>query len=407
MFPRLANSLRSWSAHSATRSLTLQRRMGHASFALALFLATSQLQALAGDAPRPVQRSGGASPTGHQATKPHGFVLKAGYGDRQAAERLEKRAGELLRMAACLDEFECRLSSELLSCQRAQAMVVDSPFEDVLLSVPVRGDAHVEATLKVATIPSNDHAAFELRLEGTVQMHGLGLTQGVRIYSDATTKVHAVKRLTLDGSGVKSLPASGRAETSFVAKQIKSDRPRLLGRITERVARQRIDDTRRQAENECSDHVRSAICAVLDHEVETLVTAMNRSLTKHLAASAENREHWERLRFRTEAAGLCITRSPVGATMLASWRPDDAHPHPAVVLRVPRAGLDLRRMLVGMGLFVPTPPAAKLASAADGTQLAIDHLHPTMQWHADALTLSFNLEPTARLAQEPVIGAAQ
>lgn len=362
--------------------------------------------ALAGAAARPVQRSG-AAPTVGQHAKPHGFVLKARYGDRQAAERLEKRAGELLRMATCLDEFECRLSSELLGCQRAKAMVVDSPFEDVLLDVPVRGDAHVEAVLNVATVPSKDRAVVELHLEGTVQMKGLGLTRGVRIHSDATTKIHAVKRLTLDGSGVQFLPASGRAQTSFVAKQVTSDRPRLIGRITERVARQRIDDSRREAEAECSDHVRTAICAVLDHEVETLVAAMNRSLAKHLAASAENREHWERLRFRTEANGLCITRSPVGAAMLASWRPDDRHPQPAVMLRVPRAGLDLRRMLVGMGLFVPAPVAAKPTSPVDPTQLALDHLHPTMQWQADALTLSFNLEPTARLAREPALGAAQ
>jgi hypothetical protein len=374
---------------------------------LLLFLAGASwsiLELRAADGPAPA--AVGADSTDIRPAKSRTLVLGVRYGDPADAERLHKRIGDALALLACVDDFDCRLSSQLLGCVRSAHMVADGPFEDVLLNIPVSGTAHVEGSLKITTIPDSTRAAFEMHIEGTAQLQGIGHKRGVRIDSDATSRFHATKRLLLDNAGLACLPATCSAETSLATTGIASRQPRLIGKFSERIAQQRVIENHKAAEAECSDHVAGAIRAAMDREVGALITAFNAALDEHLAAASEaQRLSWRRVRFRSEADCLSITRAGEGSVQFASWKPEDGKPAPPIQLRLPRAKFDVNRLLMGLE-FLGSSKAdgAAISTAAAQASMA---LRPSVTWQKETVTVSLHYEPVARLAQEPVVGAAQ
>ena len=74
------------------------------------------------------------------------------YEDPNAAAQLRKRTNDLLTMASCLDDFDCRISSQILTCGRSSRLSAEGPFRDVLLNVPVRGKARVDGHMRIVPI---------------------------------------------------------------------------------------------------------------------------------------------------------------------------------------------------------------------------------------------------------------
>jgi hypothetical protein len=332
-------------------------------------------------------------------------TLKAGiaYGDAGMAERLRVRAGKALALASHFDNFECRLASEVLNCARSADLVLEGPFQDVLLDIPVSGQAHLKGSLRLATVPDKTCAALELHVVGTVDLRGAGETQGVRLDSDATSRFHAVKRLQLTHTGAQTWPAACRVESSMVFTGIRS-RPRLLGRLVERVARQRAADDKYNAERETSEHVGAAILAVVDREVDQLAQAINRAIREHLAGANEAQiATWQRTSFRSDADCVSIGRYDSGTAMLTAWQRPSSGPLPPVLLRLPRATFGLDQMLAALHLIGPSP-ARKTAPETSESALSF---RPSVSWQEKTVTVAVDLEPRIRLAQEPAIGAAQ
>ena len=215
----------------------------------------------------------------------------------------------LLWIVARVNDFDWRLSSDCLSRARFAPIVVQGPFEDVLLKMPVDGDARLEASLSIVPIADRNHAAVEMRLEGAVTLQCKGGSRGMLIDSQGVTNIHATKSVFLNRAGLTSLPAKCDAETSLEIKDIAQSRPRLFNRFTEHLARQRVLDSQEETETECSQHVADAICAGFDREVDSLVEIVNAALRDQLQATSEScRAQWQRVHFETEPEGLRFTR---------------------------------------------------------------------------------------------------
>jgi hypothetical protein len=334
-------------------------------------------------------------------------TLKLGlqYGDPVLADRLRSRADKALALASHLGDFECRLSSEVLNCDRGGNIVLDGPFQDVLLNIPVSGQAHLEGSLRIVTVPDAARAALEMRIAGTVEMQGTGQTRGVRIGSDATSRFHAVKRLYLDHKGATSLPATCSAESSMVFTAIHSRQPKLLGKFAERIARQRTIEEKDEAEAECSDHVAAAIRMALDREADRLAQAIDRAIAEHLAGATDaQRGLWQCTRFRTETDCLSIARTAAEATASTAWQSTEGKPLPPILLRLPRAKFGIHQLLAGLHALGSSPAPNVASGTKEEPALAF---RPSVSWQARTVTVSVDLEPAARLAKESVLGAAQ
>ncbi len=303
----ISSSLRWWSpARHAT-----QRSMACAAFAALFCCATGP--ALAEENPDRSSEQAGAEAKGNSK-----LVLGVRWGDPACAERLQQRTRTALTVLSLLGDFDCRLSSEALSYARPGSLVVDGPFEDTLLNIPVRGQAHVEGTLSLVPVADQQRATIDVHVYGTARLEGSGTSHRVRIESDAAVTFHAVKRIFLDTAGVTSLPASCTAETDMVFKEIKARQPKLLGKFAERIAHQKVADSHEAAETECSAHVVEAICAAFDRELEKSAKVVNTTLGDFLAAATEDyKAHWQRVRFRTATDSVWISRERGGATQFA------------------------------------------------------------------------------------------
>ncbi|MBI2825453.1 MAG: hypothetical protein HYX69_12270 [Planctomycetia bacterium] len=329
--------------------------------------------------------------------------------DPAAHDRLRDRAGRLLGVVVGLDEFQCRVSSECLDRTLSAPFALDAPFQDVLLEIPVHGQAHVQGVVKTVLVPDVDHAAFDMVLAGTVILKGVGNARSIQITSDATTEFHAAARLLLDARGLASQPAACTAKTALVTKEITSSRPKVLGKFTERIAQNRAATNKTEAEVECSAHVEQAICRAFDREIAGLAAAINAALADRLAALDEaKRARWNEVRFRTDSAGISIGRPNGAQALLVAWPSEAGKPVPPIVLRLPRPKLDMGMLTTGLRLLAAeeksttgTVPASSSPLFAARPPVAY---RSTVSLQPETLTVRLEFEPQEQLAKDQPTG---
>lgn len=333
------------------------------------------------------------------------LVLGVRWSNPACTERLQQRTKAALAVLTLLGDFDCRLSSEALSLARPGNLVVDGPFQDTLLNIPVHGQAHVEGTLTVVPAADDQHAAIDVHVDGIARLTGAGTSYRVQIESDATVKFHAVKRVLFDTAGATSLPTTCTAETDMIFKEITSKQPKLLGKFAERVAQRKIADSHEAAEAECSEHVIEAICAAFDRELGNSTTIVNATLKEFLAAASEaHKAQWQQVRFRTATDSVWISRDTAETSQFAKVTNNLGTALPSMVLQIPRDSIGLKHLLAGVQLMQPPgeKPSTDISSAT-----SVPQMRTSVSWQEKIVTLTIDYERTVGLAHEPVVGAAQ
>lgn len=334
------------------------------------------------------------------------LVLGVRWTNSACGEHLQQRTKTALAVLSLLGDFDCRLSSEALSYARPGDLVVDGPFQDTLLNIPVHGQAHVEGKLTIVPVADDRHAAIDVHVNGVARLEGSGTSHRVQIESDATVTFHAVKRLFFDTAGVTSLPATCTAESDMIFKEITArQQPKLLGKFAERVAHRKVADSHEAAEEECSEHVVEAICAAFDRELGDSAKVVNATLNDFLAAASKTYQtHWERVRFRTATDSVRISRESGQTTQFAALPSGADAALPLVLIRIPRDSIGVQHLLAGLHLLQPasevTRPGASKVPAAPA-------MRSSVSWQEKTVTLSVDYDRTVGLAQEPVVGAGQ
>jgi hypothetical protein len=333
------------------------------------------------------------------------LVLGVRWSNPACAERLQQRTKAALAVLALLGDFDCRLSSEALSFARPGNLVVDGPFQDTLLNIPVHGQAHVEGTLTVVPAADDQHAAVDVHVDGIARLTGAGTSYRVQIESDATVKFHAVKRVLFDTAGATSLPTTCTAETDMIFKEITAKQPKLLGKFAERVAQRKIADSHEAAEAECSEHVIEAICAAFDRELGNSTTIVNATLNEFLAAASEaHRAQWQQVRFRTATDSVWISRDTDETSQFAKVTNNLGTALPTMVLQIPRNSIGLKHLLAGVQLM---QPQGEKPSTDTPTATSVPQMRTSVSWQEKIVTLTIDYERAVGLAHEPVVGAAQ
>jgi hypothetical protein len=297
------------------------------------------------------------------------------------------RTRRLLAIGSSVPEYDCRLSQTSFNTILPLSVEFDTPFRDILLDVPVHGQVHAKGMFRIVLAPDRDHASFDLKFAGKMRMIGTGYAHGVRVDSAFTTEFHGSKRIHCDRNGLRYLPSLCTARSSITIQAIKNVRPRVLGRIYERLAHRHAHATAATAEQECSQHVEHGIRVFMDQYVAALAEKVTLAFNENVRGlTAVQKIAWQQVRFRTEQDRLIVVRGPV------DWSPFAGHDLTGkpLVIALPRtwigqsAGLLLPFLGKDEGTIAPpgTPPSGLF----EGRRLRF-----SVEWGAETIFLSFEM----------------
>lgn len=150
----------------------------------------------------------------------------------------------------------------------------DDPVTDFILGTTITGKAHTSGTADLVLESDSHQARARVTFVGTAESRTEGRNGPVILYSDGHTEFEASKQLVWDSSGFRTLPATSTAQMVSATTSIESTLPGLRGRIVERVAWKRADETRPQVEAIAARHAEERINRALDQRVELSVATV-------------------------------------------------------------------------------------------------------------------------------------
>lgn len=171
-----------------------------------------------------------------------------------------------------------RISRDLLANQFERAISRHDLVVDTILDTPVQGNALTVGATEVTLQPSSDGARVVIRFAGTVSAQTQGYKGPVVFDSEAVTRFTARKELLITAKGVRVAPSICVAETSSTSGGVQVNRPGVRGRIIERVARRKLEETRDEANSVVAEHAAAQINKVFDQEVASEVAPLDVAL---------------------------------------------------------------------------------------------------------------------------------
>jgi hypothetical protein len=166
-------------------------------------------------------------------------------------------------------------SADFLSAGLSAPVNETSPVNDVILGTRIRGTAHTTGTTTAMLVESPKVGAIDIRLNATARSSNTGYQSSVRVYSDSSTEIAAVKRLHFDGRQVWAAPAAARARTSTSIRNIQSSRG---FRFVEREAWSRARQQQPSAQKVASRHAEQEAQGRMDREADETLADANRRL---------------------------------------------------------------------------------------------------------------------------------
>lgn len=304
-----------------------------------------------------------------------------------------------LELLGALDAFQCRISEECLTRTVSRPIGLDLLFQDVVLGVPVIGEARLEGALSIDLAPSKDHLAFDVLFSGRVALKGTGRSQDVQIRTDTDVDFRAIKRVEVDQRGMSAAPATCQAKAAITTKEISSSRPKILGKFSERIAQRRTVTSKEEAEAQCADHLAEAVCEHLDREVAAVMAVVNAALAEHLKAADETaRAQWKQIRFNTADEWIHIARASDVKPLPKLVPSAAAQAFAPLVLQLPRTRLDVNVVLTGIR-YLQQDGAQPAASSHVAVRQPVK-FRPVVELGSETITFRFEFDEPAKLAHD-------
>ncbi len=147
-----------------------------------------------------------------------------------------------------------------------------TPVNDIILGTHVRGTAHMTGGTTLRLVPDPNVARFQLLLAGTAVSNNVGHNRGVTICSTGVTALQACKNLWMDEAGLFSSVATANGRTNTTITGIDGGG----GRIRQRIATNRVYDSKPQAEVIASQRAAGRLQRSFEAEASPMVADANR-----------------------------------------------------------------------------------------------------------------------------------
>ena len=125
-----------------------------------------------------------------------------------------------------------------------RAVERDSPVDDQVLGLRIKGRSHLTGQVHVAWHAADQPPGFDLIFTGVCHSQTDGLHEVVTLHNQAETKFEARKSFGWTDAGLDTSPAVATAETHSKTVNIDSSLPGVIGRIATEIAHDRADARR-------------------------------------------------------------------------------------------------------------------------------------------------------------------
>jgi len=244
------------------------------------------------------------------------------------------------------------VSSELLAREARQSIEKVIPVRDVILGVPVQGNARLKAVTSLKLLDGQEKGVFELLLTGSAVSTTRANGGKAVIHCRTVTRFTARKQIVLDQRGLHAQPATCCAVATSTITGVSSPLPRLRGRLARRVAWRRAQSQRAQAERISARHSEQTIGHSFDADIALEMRQANAWLASRLKNDGISGSRSEPS-FRTSITGLRVTGLPGNITDMASFQNTLKDKDVALGLRFERGNLvltvDLPRLKAAAG----------------------------------------------------------
>jgi len=275
-----------------------------------------------------------------------------------------------------------------------------SAVNDCILGTSVSGMAHVRGATDLMLEPNADSAVARLKLSGTIHSKTVGYNGPAVIHTSSQTRFQSERKLVLDSSGLHFQPTKANAVTHSHTDGIEVYLPGLRGRIGQRIAWRRVNETRGQANAITSRHAEARIDAAFDQQTKQAVNRIHAVLAAHVPRLPYNHDQRPpQLRFSTTNDHFMVAMYRAEASVAErSLLPPPIEGNADIVARVHRvvlrrAALDpeirasIAPMLTSLLSNRATPEARtslKIGDKAAETDPAYE-----LKWSADRQWLTF------------------
>ncbi len=231
-----------------------------------------------------------------------------------------------------------RVSREFLDDDVQRTVRQWRPVEDSILGTRIYGESNTIGETHLVLRPSRDSLLGDIRFIGTVHSRTVGYNGPAILHyiSDATFR--AEKAINMGDSGLSAAPAIASVSTRLQTTNIQTTLPRLRGRIATRIAWNRAEKSRSEAETISSNHTAAIIRDDLDKQVDQSVATIQETFRAKLAEFELDRDHLAaHMNFRTtpEYVEMAMIRQDANAEE-KSLRPPPVEGNPDVAIRVNR-----------------------------------------------------------------------
>ena len=300
-----------------------------------------------------------------------------------------------------------QVSRRLLADYVERTVDRDTIVSDSILDTSITGTAHTQGKTDLVLDPDPNQAAAFLRFSGTIQSNTVGYNGPAILHSSSQTSFLAQKQLTLDSSGLHLQATVAKASTSSSTNGIEISLPGLRGRIGERVAWRRVNETRGQADAIAARHVEARIEAAVDQQINSALSKVHGTLATLLPRLPFDRDRAPpRVQFSTTGEHLVVVMyRPEATEAERKAQPPPIEGDPDIAARVHRTAFrramgdpdilsSLAPMLANM-LKNRAVPEGRTA-AIIGVKTPAEELGYDLMWSPDRqwLTLDYSQKRT-------------
>ncbi|MEO0530185.1 MAG: hypothetical protein AAF266_06355 [Planctomycetota bacterium] len=242
--------------------------------------------------------------------------LLAGLATAGRGEELLDAIHDEFREPNLLVEVEAPLLSQLV----ARSINDCTSLTDCILGTRISGTGATTGSLVVKTLPAADRARLRFELSGTTRSNTVGRNGPVAIRSTGNTQFTAAKVVELNDEAFRVSPASGAATTRSTTQSVSKVGGGIGTRLIEKIARQRVAQSKPQADAIAGQHATERIERRLDEQLnEQIASARRRYDAKFRKPLRQRRATPERLDYRTTSDALYVEAVQADDGQLAAW----------------------------------------------------------------------------------------
>ena len=158
-------------------------------------------------------------------------------------------------------------SAGFLSAAASRPISEPGKVRDCILGTTIRGTSYTTGSVDLHLVPSKNRAVLEFISNGQVTSQNRGYNSPVVIRSTGYTDYHATKRVELSDPSFSVMPSTATATTRTKIHSVRSQRGGLFSGIISNVGRDRVYQSKRQAERIASRHAERRIRNEFDDEL--------------------------------------------------------------------------------------------------------------------------------------------